>query len=348
MEVVSGIDREELNAVVAQEMEGLKLFIKGVKGNTNDPDSILKDFYRDRYRKRYLGEDGAPLPAPTQNLALAPATAPAKSFGVSTPTRSKAKVSGSFAKREVDWSVANSAAVEDQVGNNAEAMGWKNAIPDGWDCGYTYRYAKDSVPPMARGVPLPATFGGGGGGGKCTQILHAQSLPDSFTRITGREPPQSTKEWVTWQLAKQGPTVYTAQGGVAGALAGVSAGGKIQAVSTDWHGGSGKRGRSIAVDEAMSQRGGEKTFNNTGMVITNPAGYVPLEADKGVTNLGGGKRGRNPYAEGRIINGCEELWKSPQSKPQMNTWGTQTGGGVKGRSPQKDRNQSSNQAGRLW
>jgi len=29
-EVVSGIDREELNAVVAQEMEGLMLFIKGV------------------------------------------------------------------------------------------------------------------------------------------------------------------------------------------------------------------------------------------------------------------------------------------------------------------------------
>lgn len=67
--------------------------------------------------------------------------------------------------------------------------------PDGWDCGYTYRYATDSTPQWeltaaksiveVRGVPLDTVAGGPGGGGKYTQILQAQAAEDHYSRITG-------------------------------------------------------------------------------------------------------------------------------------------------------------------
>ena len=71
--------------------------------------------------------------------------------------------------------------------------------PDGWDCGYTYRYATDSTPQWelaaaksvveVRGVPLDTVAGGPGGGGKYTQILQAQAAEDHYSKITGRDPP---------------------------------------------------------------------------------------------------------------------------------------------------------------
>ena len=57
-----------------------------------------------------------------------------------------------------------------------ENVGWKNEIPDGWASGYTYQYSRDSIPSAARGVPLPATFGGRGGGGKKSQRMAAQEV----------------------------------------------------------------------------------------------------------------------------------------------------------------------------
>lgn len=152
----------------------------------------------------------------------------------------------------------------------------------------------------------------------------------------------------------------------------VSPGGKYQAVDSSVHGGSGKRGRNVHIDQMMSQRGGEANFapRRMGTLDSDRVGgwYTPsshntnchdpmavrmdaagsLRSETGYTNLGGGKKGRNPARETMMSHGGAELWKSPQSKPQMKTWGTMTGGGAKGRSPQKDRQQSSNLDGGLW
>ena len=72
-----------------------------------------------------------------------------------------------------------------------------------------------------------------------------------------------------------------------------------------------------------------------------------LRSEMGATRLGGGKKGRDPAREAHMLMSGSELWKSPQSKPQMNTYGTMTGGGAKGRSPQKDSAQSSSVGG-IW
>jgi len=208
-----------------------------------------------------------------------------------------------------------------------------------------------------------------GGGGKFTQPLHHQENVDYYKRLTGRDPPQKTSEWVTWAS-------HTTQAAPAGALAGVSRGGFVQAVSpSDNIGGCGKRGRNVAIDEAMSHRGGETQFAplrqgqedlyhdpkvsgwfspsahnreaHNPMAVRQPAGGGAMAGDQGVTNLGGGKRGRNPVKEYHMATAGSEAFISPQAKPQMGKWGTQTGGGTKGRSPSKDAAMSSND-GRLW
>lgn len=300
--------------------------------------------------------------------------------------RTKQQDSGSLPHKEVDWAVGNSNVVAAQVGNTNE-LGWKNEIPDGWDCGYTYKYSKDSCPPMCRGIPLPATFGGHGGGGKYTQVLQQQSAENPYTRITaGRQPPQKTDQWVTWATHTHKPLASVYDGGELryetmshqwtkqGTLATMSPAGIVQAVSaTDNIGGCGKRGRNMAIDEAMSQRGGERTFapqrkgredhhadprvshwfspgahnrdaHNPGSVRINES----LQSEQGWTALGGGKRGRDPNREHQMsMAGGEAKMISPQATPQMQKWGTQTGGGAKGRNTGRDSQQSSNN-GRLW
>jgi len=380
-DTAGGIDRQKLTETVGAEMEALRLFIKEVKGTrTNEPDYKLKSFYRDKYKQKYLGEDGSGpthavlAKAPAEQLASTGPSPGQRAPSAATPTRTKPGVGTSLSRREVDWAVSNSDKVAEQVGNNGSHF--TNQIPDGWDCGYTYKYAKDSCPPSARGVPLPATFGGGGGGGKYVQVLQDQGKDTDSVyhrKIYGREPPQHTKEWVTWashDARALGHTVYGA-GDVRAPLAFVSPGGKVVAVDTHKHGGSGKRGRNAAVDEYMSQRGGESNFAPLRMgamdseraggwyspsfhnsnshdplnVRTDPVGS--LHSEKGKTALGGGKKGRNPAKEYHQASTNSELWKSPQSKPQMGSFGTSTGGGSKGRSPAKDREQSSNPGG-LW
>jgi hypothetical protein len=356
-----GIDRDELNSVVVEEMAQLKLFLKEVQGTrNNDPDSQLKTFFRDKYRKKYLGEDGLAQTQASQNQITAgtPGGTPSKN-GPRSPVRTKAQGPGTLARREVDYAVANSDCVEAQVGNTG--AGWTAEIPDGWDCGYTYRYDKDSCPPMARGVPLPATFGGCGGGGKYTQILHEQSRKDPVSKITGRDPAQNTSEWVTWATHKDTipsmrRTVYGGGnedvGNERAPLALVSPGGRVVAVGTDTFGGSGKRGRNMAIDEFMSQRGGETNFSaiRGGRLESNDRRnehpervqnwYSPSrhnsnawdpkavqedprsfhKSEYGITNLGGGKKGRNQAKESAL----SEQWNSPQAKSNK---GTDTGGG---------------------
>jgi len=262
-------------------------------------------------------------------------------------------------KNAVDWAVSNTSAVEIQVGNDKEQMGWVSQIPDGWDCGYTYRYANDSVPLSARGVPMPDTFGGGGGGGKCTQVLHAQSRENDVFRITGRVPPQNTTEWVTWAQHNQHSTTVYGGGDGRAPLAYVNAAGKVQAVTVDSFGGSGKRGRNQAIDEMMSQRGGESgirsfrtgvdnswfgpsphssSHHDPAMSRMNP--MVMLKSESGVTSLGGGKRGRNPHMESSLgTNVSFQRAGAPG--------GGLTGGGCKGRNNSVDARQSSNPGG-LW
>jgi len=371
---VSGIEREELNQVVAQEMAQLKLFMKEVKGTrANDPDNVLKNMYRDRYRAKYLGEQ-AQRPRPQPQQAWAPTSSQGSNSGAEasapkSPIRTAPKEKGTTPKKEIDWSVSNSDAVEMQVGNNKEQMGWVNQIPDGWDCGYTYRYAKDSVPPMARGVPMPANFGGGGGGGKCTQVLHTQGMDSEYYRITGRVPPQKTTEWVTWAQHNHGSsaTAYDCGDGRA-PLAYVNAAGQVQAVNTEQFGGSGKRGRNQAIDEMMSQRGGEVGFapyrygpgggsagwfgpsphtsNHHDPIATRMNPTAMLHGERGVTSLGGGKKGRSPHMEARMAATDQEMWKSSHSMPQKGAWGS-TGGGARGRNPYVDARQSSS-GGQLW
>jgi len=81
-------------------------------------------------------------------------------------------------------------------------------------------------------------------------------------------------------------------------------------------------------------------------VRMDPAGA--LRSESGFTKLGGGKKGRDPSREMQMSHSGKELWKSPQSKPQMDRWGTMTGGGAKGRNVSTDRAQSSNATGGLW
>lgn len=320
--------------------------------------------------------------------------------------RKEPQDSPSLAHREVDWAVGNSDAVAAQVGNNEEEPGWKPQIPDGWDCGYTYQYGKDPCPSMARGVPLPSTFGGHGGGGKYTQVLNHQAKGDYYRNLTGRERPQSTSEWVTWasvggRAAEKGRIPeYTnendndipewrtgkqhseelasalasapAHSVCGGTLSGVSRAGKVRATTNQEFGGCGKRGRNTAIDEAMSRRGGERIFApqrqgkedhyhdprvsswyGPGMHNRDAHNPLPmrvktdLQSEHGNTHLGGGKRGRNPQLERNISQSGGEMFMSPQAKPQMSKWGTQTGGGAYGRNQYRDAHQSSGD-GRLW
>lgn len=389
------VDNSDLGRAIKEEMLDLKMFLKAEKrDDKNDTDSSIKNFFRQKYRQKHMESTGTSSPAP------AAAPAPQASSQTQRPRETGLSISGLYApKCSVDSSLSKANA-EAQVGAQ-ENEAWKPQMPDGWGSGYTYQYGRDAIPSIARGVPLPATFGGRGGGGKKSQCMAQQEEQgrNEYERRCGRPSSQSSTEWVTWRNAFQ-TSDQSGRTGVA-----------------PWqysHGpsGSGKRGRNVAIDAAQSARGGDVVVapSRTGMHapvtyvrpehmrqdahghwtppqargqitpaqqsysqrFAQSAGREPhvagwwgpsnhadhfhevldvkkdpamhMKSEYGRSALGGGKLGRNHLKEQAMKSrGASETWMSPQARPQVHEYGTGTGGGCKGRSPVKDRAQSSNQ-----
>jgi hypothetical protein len=336
-----GVDEGDLQSTIEEEMIDLKMFLKAERGPKGDVDTQIKTFYRDKYRKRHMAAQDQPAPPAAEEEAPA---APAPAADAAPQHR------GVYAPRhKVDSTLSRT--VQEQVGAQ-ENVGWKNEIPDGWGKGYTYQYSRDSVPSAARGVPLPATFGGYGGGGKKSARMAVQEEMgrSAYEKRTGRAAPQATSEWVTWHQLPKGHD--------ARARVGVAPGHYNAAASS-----SGKKGRNVAVDSMQSARGGSVSvsgarvgqYERTAAVqgwfspshhssechdpqklLQNPTMF--LKSEKGRSHLGGGKLGRNHLKEAR---GNAESWLSTQARPQVGEYGTGTGGGTRGRSPTKDAQQSS-------
>jgi hypothetical protein len=349
-----GVDETQLQQTIQEEMIDLKMFLKAERGPKGDVDTQIKTHYRDKYRKRHnAAQEQQPAPAPEEpeEAPAAAAAAPPQHRGVYSP------------RHKVDSTLSRT--LQEQVGAE-ENVGWKNEIPDGWGSGYTYQYARDSVPSAARGVPLPATFGGRGGGGKKSQQMSVQedAALTSYERRTGRPGAQSSSEWVTWHQLPKGHDSRDNDQGLART-------GRIGVAPWQHCGGSsssGKKGRNVAVDAQQSNRGGSVAlsgarvgqcdrgrapqgwfspshhssgFHDPHRQQQNPTMF--LKSENGRSHLGGGKLGRNHNKEYR---GDSESWISSQARPQVGQFGTATGGGAKGRCHAKDAGQSSS-SGRL-
>lgn len=354
-----GFDESDLTRTINEEMVDLKMFLKAErKDATPDADSNIKNFFRDKYRQKYLAASNNASSAP--NKPAQPAPKPAQQqLAASTG------VTGGYSPRHaVDSALAHTGA---QVGAQ-ENVGWTPEMPDGWGKGYSYQYSRDSIPSAARGVPLPATFGGRGGGGKRTSQLSQQEAQgrNEYERRCNRPSSQKTSEWVTWggafprdERMGNAPWRY------------------CQTPSSGC-----KRGRNVATDAQQSVRGGDITITSSrvGMhappdEVSNPGYYkkftessrrhpdvagwyspaghassahpiidnrrdpaLHIRSEYGTSNLGGGKFGRNHAKEQRDQR---EVWLSPQARPQVAEYGTATGGGSKGRNPMIDARQSS-------
>merc|ERR1711865_315312 len=357
-----GVEAGDLEVAINQEIVDLKMFMKaeGKGKGKEDVDSQIKNFYRDKYRQKHASAQQQPGPAPQ-----APESAEdnngrdlEKSFEKTYESAGAARHRGVYSPRhKVDSTLSRS--VQEQVGAE-ENVGWKNEIPDGWGSGYTYQYGRDSVPSAARGVPLPATFGGRGGGGKKSQQMSVQedAALTAHERRTGRPGAQQSSEWVTWHQLPKGHDSRDNDSGLARS-------GRIGVAPWQHCAGSsssGKKGRNVAVDVQQSNSGGSVAFSGARVgqcdrgrasqgwfspshhssgfhdphrQQQNPTMF--LKSENGRSHLGGGKLGRNHNKEHR---GDSESWIS------AGAYGTATGGGAKGRCPAKDAQQSSS-SGRL-
>eukprot|EP00656_Telonema_subtile_P001654 TRINITY_DN10724_c0_g1_i2.p1 TRINITY_DN10724_c0_g1~~TRINITY_DN10724_c0_g1_i2.p1 ORF type:complete len:451 (-),score=76.19 TRINITY_DN10724_c0_g1_i2:286-1638(-) len=361
-----GIDSSKLNSTINEEMVDLKMFLKAERRDAApDADSNIKKFYRDKYRQKYVkamsSSEVAASPAAEESPRSA-ASRPAASLGVSGVYNPRGAVDSTLGRQHA----------EAQVGAQ-ENVGWVPQMPDGWGKGYTYSYSKDNIPSIARGVPLPATFGGRGGGGKKTSHLGVQEeqAKNEYERRHGRASAQHSGEWVTW----------------GNAFAPDERCGVAPSRHCQSPGSVGKRGRCVKTDAAQSLRGGQVVLTPSRMGMHAPAEqtrngqyqanfresarrapavqgwYGPsghadsahpvadvrrdpslhMRSEFGVSNLGGGKMGRNHLKEYRGSQEDNQAWLSPQSRPQMGEYGTRVGGGAKGRNNNIDARQSSNQ-----
>eukprot|EP00658_Telonema_sp_P-2_P077096 TRINITY_DN6899_c0_g1_i10.p1 TRINITY_DN6899_c0_g1~~TRINITY_DN6899_c0_g1_i10.p1 ORF type:complete len:393 (+),score=130.18 TRINITY_DN6899_c0_g1_i10:69-1181(+) len=245
----------DLSRTINEEMVDLKMFLKAESRDTHcDVDSQIKNFYRDKYRKKYVASSQG-ANNPNQPVPEAVVAAP-------TPSRAESSqgVTGLYASHAaVDSALANA---EQQVGAQPN-VGWTPQLPDGWGKGYSYSYAKDAIPSIARGVPLPGTYGGRGGGGKKTARLVEQEAygKNEYEARCGRQSTQNTGDWVTWGNAFVGQR-ETGRCGVAPAR-------YCQGLS-----GAGKRGRNVAVDAAQSVRGGSVDITAARLGMNQPANEV--------------------------------------------------------------------------
>jgi len=367
-----GVEAGDLEVAINQEIVDLKMFMKaeGKGKGKEDVDSQIKNFYRDKYRQKHASAQQQPGPAPqaVESAEDNNGRDLEKSFEKTYESAGAARHRGVYSPRhKVDSTLSRS--VQEQVGAE-DNVGWKNEIPDGWGSGYTYQYGRDSIPSAARGVPLPATFGGRGGGGKRSQRMAAQedSGRTDYERRTGRAGAQASSEWVTWHQLPAGrdprdiPTnkSFQLKSGDSGRM-GVAPWQHTQCSSS-----SGKKGRNVAVDSMQSMRGGsvdvasarvgqhEKVSAVQGWYSPShhSSGYhdaekqrqnpnMFLKSETGRSHLGGGKLGRNHLKEPR---GDSESWLSAQARPQMGEYGTGTGGGARGRNQVRDAQQSSSSA----